>query len=115
MSRPAFAWKVLTADEVAELKQGSFAGSAADRADGYIHLSGEDQLTGTLDKHYAGQDGLWVACVDLTVFGEALRWEESRGGALFPHLYAPLPLAAVVACAPLERRADGSVKPPFPH
>lgn len=111
---PAFACKVLTTDEMAELRGGSFAGSAVDRADGYIHLSTEAQLTGTVDKHFAGRDGLWVATVDLTVLGEAIRWEESRGGALFPHLYMPLPLGAVVACAPLERGPDGQVKAPFP-
>ena len=114
MSRPAFAYKVLTSDEAAELQQGCFAGSAVDRTDGYIHLSAADQLTGTVDKHYAGRVGLWVACVDLTALGEAVRWEESRGGALFPHLYASLPLGAVVALAPLERAADGRVKAPFP-
>ena len=80
-----------------------------DLADGYIHLSAEPQVVGTLDKHFVGQDGLWLARVDLQQLGDAVRWEVSRGGALFPHVYAPLPLAAVTALAPLERTPDGTV------
>ena len=106
------AFKVLTAVELAELEGGSFAGSADDRRDGFIHLSTASQLTGTVDKHYAGQDGLHVAEVDLESLGDAIRWEASRGGENFPHLYGPLPLDAVVAYGPLEREADGTVKLP---
>ena len=107
------AFKVLIADEMKALEQdGSFAGSPADLADGYIHLSTADQLTGTVARHFAGQNGLWVAEVDLEALGEAVKWEPSRGGALFPHLYARLPLDAVVAYSPLERDADGTVRLP---
>jgi uncharacterized protein (DUF952 family) len=88
--RPRLAYKVLTEAELAELRQGGFAGSSADRADGFIHLSTAEQLAGTVDRHFAGRDGLWIAAVDLAALGDAVRWEESRGGALFPHLYAPL-------------------------
>ena len=114
MSAPT-AFKVLTHQQWVDFeRERVFRGAPVDIADGYIHLSAADQLTGTVDKHYAGRVGLWVACVDLTALGEAVRWEESRGGALFPHLYASLPLGAVVALAPLERAADGRVKAPFP-
>lgn len=106
------AFKVLTAAELTELEGGSFAGSADDRRDGYIHLSTEAQLTETVDRHYAGQDGLWVAEVDLAALGDAIRWEPSRGGQDFPHLYGALPLDTVVAYSPLERDDDGTVRPP---
>lgn len=112
MTEPT-AYKVLTAAEMQRLEhEGSFAGAAVDLADGYIHLSSADQLTETVDKHFAGQDDLWVAAVDLDALRDAVRWEPSRGGALFPHLYAPLPLDAVVAYSPLERDEDGAVRLP---
>jgi len=111
--RPRLAYKVLTEAELAELRQGGFAGSSADRADGFIHLSTAEQLAGTVDRHFAGRDGLWIAAVDLAALGDAVRWEESRGGALFPTSTPPFPLAAVMACAPLERAVDGTVKAPI--
>ena len=110
--REAIAFKVLTAAELAELEGGSFAGSADDRRDGYIHLSTAAHLTGTVDKHFAGQTDLHVAEVDLAALGDAVRWEPARGGEDFPHLYAALPLDAVVAYSPLERDEDGQVKLP---
>ena len=111
--RPATAWKVLTANQFAALESdGSFAGAPVDRDDGFIHLSSADQLAGTIDKHFSGQDGLWLVEVDLGALGDAVRWEPSRGGAEFPHLYAPLPLSAAIAYGPLERHADGSLKLP---
>lgn len=94
---PATAFKILTADQWAQFEgEGVFHGAPVDLADGYIHLSAIDQLQGTLDKHFAGQAGLVIAEVDLTALGQAIRWEASRGGALFPHCYAPLPLSAVL-------------------
>ena len=94
---PATAFKILTADQWAQFEaEGVFHGAPVDLADGYIHLSASDQLQGTLDKHFAGQAGLVIAEVDLTALGQAIRWEVSRGGALFPHCYAPLPLSAVL-------------------
>ena len=111
--RPAIAFKVLTGPQMAELEtSGCFTGAPVDLADGYIHLSTAGQVTETVDKHFSGQHDLHVAAVDLEALGEAVKWEPSRGGALFPHLYAALPLAAVVAYGPLERDADGSVKLP---
>lgn len=110
---PTIAYKVLTAEQMAALEQnGSFAGAPVDVADGYIHLSTAAQLTETVDKHFAGQEGLHVAAVDLEALGDAIRWEESRGGQLFPHLYGALTLDVVVAYGPLERLDDGKVMLP---
>lgn len=113
MSRPATAYKVLTADQMAVLEQeGVFAGAPVDLADGYIHLSTAAQLTETVDKHFAGQSDLHIAAVDLEAMGEAVKWEESRGGQLFPHIYADLPLSAVIAYGPMKRNDDGTVRLP---
>jgi len=112
MRKPNAAFKVLTAEQMAELEAGSFAGAPVDQADGYIHLSTAEQLTETVDKHFAGQEGLWVAEVDVGALGDAIRWEVSRGGQEFPHLYGELTLDTVVACSPLEREHDGSVRLP---
>ena len=87
---------------------GRYDGSPHDAADGFIHFSTAAQLAGTLAKHYAGQDGLVLLTVDAAALdAAALRWEPARGGALFPHLYAPLPAAAVVAEHPLPLGPDG--------
>ena len=107
------AFKVLSNDEMAALERdGRFAGSADDRRDGFIHLSTAAQLTATVDKHFGGRDDLHVAEVDLEALGEAIRWETSRGGEDFPHLYGDLPLDAVVAYSPLERDDGGAVRLP---
>jgi beta-hydroxylase len=93
---PAIAFKILTADQWAQFERdGVFHGAPVDLADGYIHLSTAEQLSGTVAKHFAGQSGLHIAAVDLTALGDAVRWEPSRGGHLFPHLYSQIPLAAV--------------------
>ena len=111
--RPDTAYKVLTADQMATLeKDATFAGAPVDLADGYVHLSTEAQLTETVDKHFAGQTDLHVVAVDLGSFGESLKWEASRGGALFPHLYGPLLLETVIAYGPLRRNGDGKVMLP---
>lgn len=110
---PDHAWKILTGEQKDRLlTDGIFHGAPVDLADGYIHLSAQAQVIGTLDKHFAGQSGLWLARVDLTTLGDAVRWEKSRGDALFPHIYAPLPLSAVTALAPLNRSEDGAVTYP---
>lgn len=107
---PAVAFKVLTADQMDTLlRDRVFRGAPVDLADGYIHLSTADQVTGTVDKHFAGQQGLHVVAVDLAALGDAVRWESSRGGALFPHVYADLPLEVCTARIPLERAKDGGV------
>jgi len=102
-------YKILTTEQADALRGDQFAGAPADARDGYIHLSTAAQVTETLDKHFAGQTGLWLAMVDLALCGEALRWEVSRGGLLFPHLYGAFDMALVVALAPVERGADGGV------
>ncbi len=109
---PTTAYKVLTADQMAALEAGTFAGAPVDLADGYIHLSTREQLTETVDKHFAEQSDLWVAAVDLEALGDAVKWEVSRGGAEFPHLYGQLTLETVVAYSPLEREDDGTVRLP---
>lgn len=108
---PAVAYKVLTAPQMAELADsGRFAGAPVDLADGYIHLSTAGQLAETIDKHFAGQTDLHIVTVDLDALGDAVKWEPSRGGQLFPHIYGTgLPLDAVIAYGPLERRGDGSI------
>jgi uncharacterized protein (DUF952 family) len=92
------AYKILTAEQARLLETGLFAGAPVDLADGYIHLSTAAQVPETLNKHFWGQENLVIAAVDLTQLKAAVRWEVSRGGALFPHLYAPLPRDAVTAC-----------------
>ena len=88
-------------------KNGSFTGAPIDIADGFIHFSTATQLRETAAKHFAGQTDLLVIAVDGARLGEALKYEVSRGGALFPHLYAPLDLDAVVSVWPLPLGADG--------
>ena len=113
MTNPTTAYKVLTAEQMAALEHdGSFAGAPVDLADGYIHLSTAAQLTETVDKHFAGETDLHLAAVDLEALGDKIRWEESRGGQLFPHIYGPLTLDTVVAYSPLERNEDGTVRLP---
>lgn len=91
-----FAYKILTAEQFAQMKaDGVFKGAPIDIADGYIHMSTRAQAVETAAKHFAGQDRLVMLMIDLAPFGEAIRWEESRGGALFPHLYGDLPMSAV--------------------
>lgn len=110
---PLVAYKVLTADQMVALEaDGTFAGAPVDLADGYIHLSAADQLNETVAKHFAGQDNLHVVAVDLEALGAAIRWEPSRGGALFPHLYGALPLGAAIAWSPLRRGEDGAIHLP---
>lgn len=110
---PPVAYKVLTAPQMVQLEtDGVFMGAPVDLADGYIHLSTAAQVTETVDKHFAGQDDLHVVAVDLSVLGEAVKWEPSRGGQLFPHIYAALPLNAVLGYGPLARNPDGTIKLP---
>ena len=97
---PAFLWQEA---EKAE----SFEGAPIDIQDGYIHFSTAEQVRETARRHFAGQDDLLLVAIDADSLGEALRYEPSRGGDLFPHLYAPLPLSAVRWVKPLPLGADG--------
>lgn len=113
--QPAVAYKVLTSGQMASLlAEGVFAGAPVDLADGYIHLSTAEQLAATVAKHFAGQSELHLASVDLTALGNAVRWEPSRGGQLFPHIHAPLPLSAVLAHCPLDWQVGGAIDLPLP-
>ena len=112
-TNPDTAYKVLTGEEMATLeREGRFDGAPIDVTDGYIHLSTADQLTETVDKHFAGVTDLHVVAVDLGSFEHSLRWEPSRGGALFPHLYGPLLLETVFAYGPLQRDDAGRLRLP---
>ncbi len=88
-------------------KQGAYRGSADDLRDGFIHFSTRDQLAETARKHFAGRNDLVLIAIDPLPLGQALKWEASRGGALFPHLYADLPTASALSVHQLTLRADG--------
>lgn len=92
--------------------KGRFEGSADDARDGFIHFSSAEQLEGTLAKHFTGETDLVLLAVDTARLGERLQWEPSRGGAVFPHLYAPLDLNAVLWVEPLPLDADGRPRLP---
>lgn len=87
---------------------GTFTGAPVDLADGFIHFSTAEQVRETAAKHFAGQDGLLLVAIDEARLGPALKYEVSRGGALFPHLFAPLDLEAVVWVKPLPLDAGGA-------
>jgi uncharacterized protein (DUF952 family) len=89
-------------------KDGVFRGSEVDLRDGFIHFSTASQALETAAKHFAGQRDLILLYVDTERLGENLKWEPSRGGALFPHLYGDLALAAVTKFVPLPLGADGA-------
>jgi len=80
-------------------ERGRYDGAPVDRADGYIHLSTGAQVVETARRHFAGLTGLTLVGFDVAALGDALRWEPSRGGDLFPHLYGPLPAMAAVGAA----------------
>jgi uncharacterized protein (DUF952 family) len=86
---------------------GAFAGSAVDLADGYIHFSAAGQARETARRHFAGQADLVVLAVDAASLGADLRWEPSRGGDLFPHLYGALSSGQVIDARPAPLDADG--------
>jgi uncharacterized protein (DUF952 family) len=92
----------------ASWRQGQFQGSPDDLRDGFIHFSAANQLAGTLAKFFAGQDGLVLLAVDPVRLGPELKWETSRGGEPFPHLYAPLDLTAVLWAEPLALGPGGT-------
>lgn len=86
--------------------EGRFLGTADDLRDGFIHFSAGHQVAETLAKIYTAQADLLLLTVDAKKLGSALKWERSRGGDLFPHLYGPLPLDAVLDVAPLPLDED---------
>ena len=95
-------YKIFRADEWAALEAaGQTDGAPVDLADGFIHFSTAAQAAETASKHFAGAEGLILAAVEADTLGDALKWEPSRGGALFPHLYRALERAEVVWAKPL--------------
>lgn len=101
-------YRLLDAHTWAEARAaGAFHGTEHDLRDGFIHFSTAAQVTETAARHYAGRANLVLLWVDAVRLGDALRWEPSRGGALFPHLYASLSLSAVTRAEPLPLTAEG--------
>jgi uncharacterized protein (DUF952 family) len=88
-------------------RAGVFRGSELDRRDGFIHFSNAAQVVETAEKHFAGQSGLLLLRIDSAKLGDRLKWEPSRGGALFPHLYGDLDLTAVMLVEPLPLGPNG--------
>ena len=104
------AYKIVDAAEWrAAVAEGRYDGAPVDLADGYIHMSTQAQLAETARRHFAGRKDLLLLDVDLTGLGDDLVWEPSRGGGLFPHLYAPLAVSAVVATRTLNVTAEGEM------
>ena len=98
---------VAVADWQQATQSGGYAGSADDIRDGFIHLSARHQLRGTLEKHFKHKGELLLIAFEENKLGSALRWELSRGGELFPHLYGDLPSSHVLWQRPLALGADG--------
>lgn len=106
-------YKILRADEWAALRtQGETAGAPIDVVDGYVHFSTAAQAEETAAKHFAGVPDLMLLGLEADSLGDDLKWEPSRGGALFPHLYGPLRLADVVWAQPLPLDGDRHAFPP---
>jgi len=100
-------YKIFRSHEWTALQErGTTAGAPVDIADGFVHLSTAEQTSETLAKHFAGEDGLMLLAIETDRLGDALRWEPSRGGALFPHLYRDLRLPDLVRAEPLTLK-DG--------
>ena len=113
MRNPDFIYKIASAEAFAAAQaSGTFTGMPIDEKDGYIHFSTAKQLGETLSLHFKGQTGLVLFSVRSFDMGSKLKWEPSRGGQLFPHIYGPLPLDAVVAYSELHYEPDGSLRLP---
>jgi len=105
---PSVVYKICSQSLWQEARQaGVFAGAPVDQRDGFIHFSTAAQVAETAAKHFAGAVDLMLIAVDADRLGAALRFEPSRGGDLFPHLYAPLQLSSVLWAAPLPLGPDG--------
>jgi uncharacterized protein (DUF952 family) len=97
---PAEAWEEA-------VRRGEYHGTADDRRDGFIHFSTAEQIAESARRHRAGQAGLLLLTVDAARLGDRLKWEKSRGGGLFPHLYGPLVPAEIARVEPLPLGRDG--------
>jgi uncharacterized protein (DUF952 family) len=108
MSNPTFIYKIESADVWSQaMAQGRYLGSPDDLRDGFIHFSTAEQCRITASKYFANRRDLVLAAVPAIALGYALKWEPSRGGALFPHLYAPLDIAHVAWTKPLPLEQSG--------
>jgi uncharacterized protein (DUF952 family) len=108
----ALVYKICPAGDWEEAKnKGAYTGSAVDRRDGFIHLSAPHQVRETARRHFAGQEGLVLVAFAAEDLGDTLKWEASRGGELFPHVYGVLPVARARWIKPLPFRDDGHVFP----
>ncbi len=108
MTEPSHIYKISPkAEWDAAMATGRFTGAPIDVADGYIHFSTAEQVAETAAKHFHGQEDLILAAIDAHELGEALKYEVSRGGALFPHLYSDLQMSAVVWVKPLPLDDNG--------
>ena len=116
MTRQSLIYKIATSAQWRAAEAATrFTGAPVDQADGFIHFSTAEQVGETAARHFAGQDDLVLVAVRAEALGPALKWEPSRGGALFPHLYADLPLAAVAWTRPmpLDPRSGRHMLPPL--
>ncbi len=105
-------YKIFRADEQAEFETaGETVGAPIDVADGYVHISTAEQVKETVAKHFAGEEGLFILAIETDRLGDELKWDISRGGALFPHLYRKLKTSDVVWTKPLPLSAHGHVFP----
>lgn len=101
-------YKIATAGQWrAAQENGRFEGAPVDLADGYIHFSTAEQARETAAKHFAGEDGLVLVALEAESLGPELKWEPSRGGALFPHLYRPFRTDEALWAKPLPMNAAG--------
>ena len=108
MKRDAYIYKVLTLNQWTDFQAESvFQGSPVDKADGYIHMSCMPELKETLDKWYVDQPTVAVLQIEAAAIDEALKYEVSRGGVEFPHLFADLPLSSVGTVWLVSPDADG--------
>ena len=111
-SAPMLIYKIFRADEWAALERGGASdGAPVDLADGFIHFSTATQVAETAAKHFAGAEGLFLLAIEADTLGEALKWELSRGGQLFPHLYRSLRQSEVQWARPLPLEGGRHVFP----
>ncbi len=113
MTTPDRIYKIASAEALAAAERtGRFTGMPIDTADGYIHFSTAAQLEETLSLHFRGQSDLALFAVETAALGDSLKWEPSRGGALFPHVYGSFSMQLVVWRGTVNVAADGSVTLP---
>ncbi len=103
----------LAGDWSRALEEGTYAGGSSCRADGFIHFSTRDQLAATLERFFAGRDGLVLLAAEVADLGDRLRWQEAPPGGVFPHYHGSLPAARLRLLGPIAGGGDGRHVPPF--